>query len=1020
MKFNEEIYYFGIDIGAVSVKLGLITSAANQDVVQRMIASQPDLFEPVHLVPGQPCGSMLLLVTRYRRTWGEPMRAANELLTAVLAALPAEAKLALLATGAGGKSLAQIWNLPYQNEFRAIARSVGFLHPEIKTVLEMGGDSSKMMILRTDAAATGVLDYEVNGDCAAGTGSFLDQQASRLLYPIEDVGDVVISAGLPATIAGRCSVFAKSDMIHAQQKGYQPPEILKGLCEAVVRNFKGTIIKGKTIVPPVAFIGGVAANKGIVQALREILNFDERDLIVPQFYNWMPALGAALLLMEQPADVKNGHYWKNLLSLYKVPPRRFDRLPPLNKERLIRLQAEPAATIFPQPNSKIPVFLGIDIGSVTTKLAVIDSQGRVLKGIYTKTRARPIEVVKNGLREIERELGAIVAIQGVGTTGSGRELIGKLVGADVINDEITAHKTGAIHISRLHSENKVDTIFDIGGQDSKFIALEDGVVVDFTMNEACAAGTGSFLEEQAERLGINIQDEFADLAFGSTQPLRLGERCTVFMEKEITPYLQQGADKKDIVAGLAYSIVTNYLNRVVRGRRIGQVIYFQGGTAYNEAVAAAFSMILQREIIVPPFNGILGAIGAALLAREKIQRTNGPTRFRGFDLDQIPYQLRSFTCKGCSNFCDIQEFRVEGNTTYWGDKCTDRYRQAKKSEQEPIIPDLLAQRQALLLHHSPENPHPIGRIGLGRSMYFYELFPFWQSYFAELGVELVLSDDTNRQIVNQGVESRVAEPCFPITIALGHAVNLMAKGVDFILVPNIVDAETQFPETNSFFCPWGQTLCFVVKATPRFESYRDRILAPTIRFRQGLDAVKQQMHPLAKQLGIRSRQSDRALEIAYASWRSFQQRLKRLGAEAIQMLLEKNEKAIVLLGRTYNIYDKMANLNLPMKLRQHYGINLLPLDFLPIEGIDIADLNDNMYWNYGRKILQAARWSSQYPNFHLIYITNFKCGPDSYIKHYVRQAAQKPLLTLQFDEHSNDAGILTRCEAYLHSKGFLK
>ncbi|MDZ7264275.1 MAG: hypothetical protein ONB16_06790, partial [candidate division KSB1 bacterium] len=291
MTFNEETYYLGIDVGAVSVKMGLITSAANRDVVQRILESQPGLFEPAYFENQVSGNTALILVTRYRRTWGEPIRAANDLLAAVLGALPAESKTAIMATGAGGKSLSQLLNLPYQNEFRAIARSVGFLHPEIKSVLELGGDCSKMMILRSDGAATGVLDYEVNGDCAAGTGSFLDQQASRLLYSIEDVGDVVIRAGKPATIAGRCSVFAKSDMIHAQQKGFQPPEILKGLCQAVVRNFKGTIIKGKTIVPPVALIGGVAANKGIVQALREILDLNEHELIVPRFYNWMPALG---------------------------------------------------------------------------------------------------------------------------------------------------------------------------------------------------------------------------------------------------------------------------------------------------------------------------------------------------------------------------------------------------------------------------------------------------------------------------------------------------------------------------------------------------------------------------------------------------------------------------------------------------------------------------------------------------------------------------------------------------------
>lgn len=1019
MSFSIDYLYIGLDVGSVSIKLSLVGHEKNRDILKNIQQQCADLIETEHISHKWQNTPLVILNSKYRRVMGEPVRATLDLLRPIIKNIAQQHNISLSVTGSGGKLIAQKLNIPYQNEFRAIARGVNTLYPEMRTILEMGGDSSKYIILDSNTDGSGILDYEVNGDCAAGTGSFIDQQASRLLYQVEDIGDIVLQAGKPANIAGRCSVFAKSDMIHAQQKGFQPPEILKGLCQAVVRNFKGTIIKGKVIVPPVAFIGGVAANKGIVQALREILSLDEDSLIVPGQFNWMEAIGAALLSFEQ-SDCKPAATYLQSFNNFSANTKQFDRMESLKTEKLHLLRDMAKPNHISNSSQKIPVYLGIDIGSVTTKLAIIDEAGNLTKGIYTKTQARPIEVVKNGLQEIDSELGYRIEIKGVGTTGSGRELIGELINADTIKDEITAHKTGAMHISQQHTNKTVDTIFDIGGQDSKFISLEDGVVIDFTMNEACAAGTGSFLEEQAEKLGINIKEEFANLAFQSENPIRLGERCTVFMEKEIIPYLQQGAEKKDIVAGLAYSIVINYLNRVVRGRKLGNVIYFQGGTAYNDAVAAAFVTVLNKEIIVPPFNGIIGAIGAALLAQEKLKRTGEKTTFRGFHLENVNYKLRSFSCKGCTNFCDIQEFNVEGNKTYWGDKCAERYRKEITLEREPVIPDLIKLRESLLLENFEPRQANKTTIGIPRSLYFYDQFPFWYTYFNELGFKVMLSDETNRQIIVKGVENRVAEPCFPVSVAQGHFQDLIEKGADFIFVPNVVDAETQFTETNSFFCPWGQTLCFVLKSTPKFIPFKNKILSPNIRYRQGKEAVKKQFHPLAKQLGISRKKSDQAIENAYLVWKNFQAKLKQAGEEAVAILLKKNEKAIILLGRPYNMYDKIVNLNIPDKLRRYYGINVIGIDFLSIDSIDISDINDNMYWNYGRKIIQAARWSSQYPNFHLIYITNFKCGPDSYIKHYVREAAQKPYLTIQFDEHGNDAGIITRCEAYLDSKGFLR
>ena len=636
-------------------------------------------------------------------------------------------------------------------------------------------------------------------------------------------------------------------------------------------------------------------------------------------------------------------------------------------------------------------------------------------------RALELKPEKERKREIERKIGDKIRIRGVGTTGSGRELIGKLIGADIIKDEITAHKTGATFVGERLINRTPDTIFEIGGQDSKFISIQEGIVVDFTMNEACAAGTGSFLEEQAERMGINIVGEFAQLALSSKSPIRLGERCTVFMEKEIGPYLQRGATKEDLCAGLAYSIAINYLNRVVRGRKIGDRIFFQGGTAYNDSVAAAFATLLDKEIIVPPYNGVIGAIGAALLAMEKVKAFKTETKFRGFDLSKVKYELREFTCRGCSNFCEIQQFKVENEVTYWGDKCSDRYRKHIKSEREPVIPDIMKARQELLLREYEPDKYDGPRIGLPRAMYFYDRFPFWAKLLDELGLNLVISDPTNRKITKAGVDSAVAEPCFPIKVAHGHVADLLDKGVDFVLIPNVINAETEFPEVNSHLCPWGQTMTYVIGHSPLMEGREEMILRPRIHFRDGMEKVKREIYEgLSRRFKISRRRSDRAVEAAYEAQRRVEEDLLRIGIEAIEKLEEAGELGIILIGRPYNINDSGINLDVPRKLRDYYGVNVIPYDALPLKGIDISDVNDNMYWNYGRRILQAAKFVRDRQNLHLIYITNFKCGPDSYIKHFVFDASGKPYLTLQLDEHANDAGIITRIEAYLDSKGFLR
>jgi predicted CoA-substrate-specific enzyme activase len=966
-----------------------------------------------------------ILLSRYQRILGEPGQTTGNLMNELVRCLPACSIGGIKITGAGGQSMSRVLNLDFENEFNAAAYGVRAICPQACTIMEMGGNSSKYIRILDDddrRSGAGILDYEKNGDCAAGTGSFIDQQSSRLCYPVEEIGRLVLSVDTAATIAGRCTVFSKTDMVHAQQRGFTPPQILKGLCEAVVRNFKGTVIKGKQIIPPVILIGGMAANAGIVQAIQKIFALRTEDLIVPEEHAWMSAIGAGFSEMDsgkRPLPMPDiSERIERLEKLSQKNTYAHPGSPPLSVQNLVLLRNEAKNYSFENRSLPVDAFLGIDVGSVSTNLAVIDGEGALIHSIYMRTKSRPIEVVQEGLLQIHEALADRVRITGVGTTGSGRELIGQFVGADIVKDEITAHKTGAVFIARNLLDSEVDTIFEIGGQDSKFIRLEKGIVVDFSMNEACSAGTGSFLEEQAERLGIRIEDEFASIALNSENPVRLGERCTVFMEKDVISHLQRGAEKGDLTAGLAYSIALNYLNRVVRGRKIGDVVFFQGGTAYNDAVAAAFSNLLNKKIIVPPYNGVIGAVGAALLARQQAARSVFRTQFRGYDLSNINYDLREFVCKGCSNSCTIQEFRVGNERTYWGDKCSQRYRKRPKTNNRPVIPDLFALREELLRNDAPELLQG-ARIGIPRCMYYYDHHPFWRTFFNKIGCRVIVSDPTNRKLVEDGIETAVAEPCFPIQVAHGHVRSLMGKDADFIFVPNVINSWTDAPETASYLCPWGQTLPFVLAGAPALSEIRKRILMPTIHFQEGIRQVKRELVGMATSLGASPRRSDIAVEAAFEEQRKFSGRLMQAGAEALRELNQRGRMGIVMLARPYTLYDRYCNLDLPLRIRDIYGVNIIPMDFLDVDSVDIKSLHPNMFWNYGRKILQASKIVQENANLHLIYLTNFKCGPDSFIGHFVEHISNKPFLTLQFDGHSNDAGAITRCEAYLESKGFL-
>jgi predicted CoA-substrate-specific enzyme activase len=970
----------GIDIGSVSVKIVLLKDGRLDRTVYQRFQSGP--FRTLYQ----------LLHENFPELQGAPI------------------KLGL--TGIGGKTAQSILGGKFFGEIAAIAHGNFMLAPEIRTVIEMGGEDSKLVLL--DSTQRTVRDFAMNAQCAAGTGSFLDQQAGRLKISIEEeFGQLALKSKNPPRIAGRCSVFAKSDMIHLQQIATPDYDIVAGLCYAVARNFKSSIARGKKFEKPIAFEGGVAANPGMVRAFTDILDLERGELIVPEHYNVIGAVGAARLTETEPQadcqfDIEKIQRYLNFRRVAESGREALSFDHPENKFYDVTLADGPTDI------DNLEVFLGVDIGSLSTNLVLIDKDHRVIARRYLMTEGRPIEAVRRGLQEIGEEVGERVVVKAVGTTGSGRYLIGDLIGADVVRNEITAQATAAVDI-----DPTVDTIFEIGGQDSKYVSIENKAVIDFEMNKACAAGTGSFLQEQAEKLNIRIETEFADNALCAKCPVGCGERCTVFMESDLVAHQRSGAGKEDLLAGLAYSIASNYLTRVVGDRRIGDHIFFQGGVAWNKAVVAAFEKLTGKEITVPPHHDVTGAIGAAILAEEQLGREAFRTSFKGFDFYRLRYELETFPCEECSNQCEIHKVIIEGaEPLYYGARC-ERF-EVDKSAKKSLPPDYAAIRQRLLFKRylqfdKPESPR--ARVGIPRVLHFWEYYPFWRAFFESAGYQLVNSDLSSQKIVEEALELFSAETCYPIKIVYGHIANLLKKEVDMIFLPSLIkvmEGVDDF-ESGAYICPYVQTIGSSLKVRFDFEKHGVRFVNSIISLSSDQGNLKNNLKSIASDLKLNDREFGRAIEAGVQAYRMYRQSLVDEGRRILDELGD-DEKALAIVSRPYNGYDRKLSLELPDKIR-HLGVKAIPLDMLDIGAGDVEF--PFMYWRYGRKLLAAADFVRNHPKLFAVYITSFGCGPDSFISHFFRRAMSgKPYLQLELDEHSADAGLITRCEAFIDSLRF--
>ncbi|HSG09290.1 MAG TPA: acyl-CoA dehydratase activase [Longimicrobiales bacterium] len=980
--------YLGIDVGSTTVKVVVVS----------------------------PTGE--LLAHRYVRSNGQPRQTLLRTARAMLSGFPNASIRGVGLSGSGGRPVADIIGGIHTNELVTQTRAVGAFHPEARTVIEIGGQDSKFLSVQWDDASRQMIlvDFAMNALCAAGTGSFLDQQAERLGIAIDgEFAGLALQSESPARIAGRCTVFAKSDMIHLQQEGTPMPDILMGLCHALARNFRSVIGKGKPFTPPILFQGGVAFNGAVARAFEEVLDLAPGQLIIPRHHDLMAAIGAAYVAMDEEAEGRHHpfHGFEVLDEALRSRNGKERTLPPL--------APRPCAAchdVFPPVGNgqKEAVFLGVDVGSISTNLVLLDERNRVLARRYLPTAGRPLEAVRRGLEEVYAEVGDTVRVAAVGCTGSGRYLTGHYVGSDVIRNEITAQARAAVAI-----DPDVDTVFEIGGQDSKYIRLDRGAVVDFAMNNACAAGTGSFLEEQADRLRISIKDEFSATAMSAPEPSCLGERCTVFMESDLIHHQQRGAQVDNLTAGLAYSIVHNYMNRVVNTRPVGKRIFFQGGVAHNEAVASAFESATGRSITVPPHHDVTGAIGVAILAREEMARQpERATRFRGFDVADRHYEAKSFICRACPNLCEVKKVSVQGEAPLFSGARCERFEEAGRDRKAmDDIPDLFAERSALLLdgYEAPAaRTAKRLRVGVPRTLLFHDLFPFWHAFFRHLDVDLVLSSETNSDIVRRTAQTAAAETCYPVKLVFGHVMELLDQDLDCVFLPSILDREDPAPgQIRNHYCPYIPASPHMVAAHVRAEERGIRLVTFPFHMQQRV-ARRRELSVLAKQLGVSTRRALAAARLGDEAQAAFYRAIRRRGRQILSELAP-GQTGVVVVGRPYNTCDLGVCQDLPRKLRK-LGVVPIPMDFVGARAVDVSGDHPDMYWRSGQEILGAAHLVTANPQLQCIYLTSFHCGPDSFLLSYFRTAmGSKPFLELEVDDHTAEAGIVTRCEAFLDSLG---
>ena len=903
-------------------------------------------------------------------------------------------------------------HLGHISEFAAIQRALRETKGEFDAVASLGGESFLVYTL-ADGRVTNVLSHN---KCAAGSGEFVVQLVGRMGLEMDEAIDLTTS-GKVVPLASRCTVHCKSDVTHKlNHHEATPADILKTLHESMAGKVASLLEKGQSPLRRVLLIGGVTRNAALLKALREKLPATE-FVVLPQS-EWFEAWGSALLTRDEP--------------LYRSPHTAqtpvFDTLPPLGQfADQVQVMAAPPMQVPPAG----PVVLGVDAGSTTTKAVLIDPATQSLVAShYARTHDDPVAAARKCIRALIDQVGnRIVGM--VGTTGSARELVGACLGTERVYNEISAQAAGAAHFAA-----DVDTIFEIGGQDAKYIYLRNGVPIGYAMNNACSAGTGSFLEESAQSdLGVGVAD-IADIAAAAPSPVKFKATCAAFINSDIRIAQQQGQQRDNILAGLVYSIAENYLTKVKGQRPVGNKVLLQGGVALNRAVGYAFAQRVGRPIVIPPNPELLGALGVALLALERA----GSAPSTVTDLEALASTemkiVGRFQCRACKMYCSIERFEVDGRKFPFGGRCSLYENVWKRKSRVAPAPDLVEQRAAVIYgvaHHvgtelkqKPEkrDPWDVGqalesarafleesfgrpdakpqisgtRVGIPRALTTHSLFPLYSTFFSVLGMDVVLSAVDSRGDLksNSGF-------CLPAQIAHGAVFDLAQKDVLLVFLPQLARMPQNDSPKDSYLCPITQAgPYFLAAAFPNI-----RFLTPILDFSDGYANNTAMTEMAVREFGVSRESADEAWRVAVRNQTEAERTLAEMGQQALARALAAGKPAVILAGHSYNAYTPEASQSVGKKLSS-MGVAVIPADCLESVGAGPTA------WHFANQILNAASLTKQHPNLFLLCVSNFSCTIDAFTHSLLAsQLGSKPYLILEIDSHTADAGVQTRLEAFL-------
>ena len=962
------LYPLGIDIGSTTVKIAILNE-------------QHDL-----------------LFSDYERHFADIQNTLARLLDKAYQAL-GEISVAPVITGSGGLTLASHLEVPFVQEVIAVSTSLQELAPKTDVAIELGGEDAKIIYFEG-----GNVEQRMNGICAGGTGSFIDQMASLLQTDAPGLNEYAKDYKALYPIAARCGVFAKTDIQPLINEGATKEDLSASIFQAVVNQTISGLACGKPIRGHVAFLGGpLHFLSELKTAFIRTLKLDEEHTIVPENSHLFAAIGSALNVKPDASGVSITGM-RDRLSASIQMDFEVDRMEPLfaskeDYEEFNRRQSQYNVQTGDLASYQGNCYLGIDAGSTTTKAALVGEDGSLLYSFYSNNNGNPLATSIRAIQEIYEQLPRGAKIAYSCSTGYGEALIKAALLLDEGEVETVSHYYAAAFF-----DPEVDCILDIGGQDMKCIKIKDQTVDSVQLNEACSSGCGSFIETFAKSLNYSVQD-FAKAALFAEHPIDLGTRCTVFMNSKVKQAQKEGASVADISAGLAYSVIKNALYKVIKvsdASELGKHIVVQGGTFYNDAVLRSFEKIADCHAIRPDIAGIMGAFGAALIARERYDKTRTTTMLPIDKINTLEYKTTMANCKGCTNNCRLTINKFSGGRQYIsGNRCERGIGKEKNKDQ---VPNLFDYKYKKLFSYQPltEDKAKRGKVGIPRVLNMFENYPFWYTFFTELKYQVVLSPTSTRKIYELGIESIPSESeCYPAKLAHGHVTWLLKQGVKYIFYPCIPYERQEFPDAvNHYNCP------IVTSYAENIKNNVDELNDPSIRFHNpflSLTSEETVTERLVQEFPEIS--ADEVKAAAHKAWEEMdhcRKDIMRKGEETLKYLEETGRRGIVLAGRPYHI-DPEIHHGIP-DLINSYGLAVLTEDSVSHLAPLQRPLRVNDQWTYHTRLYAAANFVKEKDNLDLIQLNSFGCGLDAVTTDQVNEILShsgKIYTCLKIDEVNN-------------------